>query len=110
MRAASSTSTETMTGWVPITCEVAPTSLTSLMRWFRYDGWTGIRTSLDRASTIAEFSFELTKGTAKRNAEAHAINPEDEKEGTKAFWVARHPAMEEYSKFRFAPMNEEGFH
>jgi RecA/RadA recombinase len=58
----------------------------------------------------AKFSFELTKGSAKRNAEAHAINPEDDSDNTKAFWVARHPAMEEYSKFGFAQMDEEGFH
>lgn len=58
----------------------------------------------------AKFSFELTKGTAKRNAEANAVNPEDGNDSAKAFWVARHPATEEYSKFGFAQMDEEGFH
>ncbi len=58
----------------------------------------------------AKFSLELTKGTAKRNAEAEAVNPEDGGENVKAFWVARHPAMEEYSKFGFSKVDEEGFH
>ncbi|MGA2664708.1 MAG: hypothetical protein ABSF83_07175 [Nitrososphaerales archaeon] len=58
----------------------------------------------------AKFSLELTKGTAKRNADAHSINPEDGGEGMKAFWVARHPAMEEYSKFGYSKQDDEGFH
>ena len=58
----------------------------------------------------AKFSLELTKGTAKRNAEAEEVNPEDRAENTKAIWVARHPAMEEYSRFGYAKVDEEGFH
>ena len=58
----------------------------------------------------AKFSLELTKGTAKRNAEAEAVNPEDEAENARAFWVARHPAMEEYSRFGYSRMDDEGFH
>lgn len=58
----------------------------------------------------AKFSLELTKGTAKRNADAEPVNPEEASEGARAFWVARHPAMEEYSKFGFSRMDSEGFH
>ncbi len=58
----------------------------------------------------AKFSLELTKGRAKRNEEAKPVNPEDERENSKAFWVARHPALEEYSRYGFARMDEEGFH
>ncbi len=58
----------------------------------------------------AKFSLELTKGTSKRNSEAEDVNPEDRTENSKAFWVARHPAMEEYSKFGNARVDEEGFH
>jgi hypothetical protein len=38
------------------------------------------------------------------------INPEAEEGSAKAFWVARHPAMAEYSKFGYAKIDEEGFH
>ena len=59
----------------------------------------------------AKFCLELTKGTAKRNADAECINPGDgDHEKSKAFWVARHPAMEEYSKFGISPVDKEGFH
>ena len=58
----------------------------------------------------AKFSLELTKSTAKRNGEAEADNEEDRTDNGRAFWVARHPAMQEYSKFGFANIDEEGFH
>jgi RecA/RadA recombinase len=58
----------------------------------------------------AKFSLELTKSTAKRNGEAEAENEEDRTDGGRAFWVARHPAMREYSRFGFANIDEEGFH
>jgi len=58
----------------------------------------------------AKFSPELTRSTAKRNGEAEAENPDEMSEKGRAFWVARHPAMEEYSKFGFATIDEEGFH
>ncbi len=58
----------------------------------------------------AKFSLELTKGRAKRNQDAEPVNPEDQSETAKAFWVARHPALEEYSRFGFAKMDDEGFH
>lgn len=58
----------------------------------------------------AKFSFELTKSTAKRNGEALAENEEDRSDNARAFWVARHPAMQEYSRFGFAKIDEEGFH
>jgi RecA/RadA recombinase len=58
----------------------------------------------------AKFSLELTKSTAKRNGEADAQNEEDRDDKGRAFWVARHPAMQDYSKFGFASIDEEGFH
>ncbi len=58
----------------------------------------------------AKFSLELTKSTAKRNGEAEVENEEDRTDKGRAFWVARHPALEEYSKFGFANIDEEGFH
>lgn len=58
----------------------------------------------------AKFSLELTKSTAKRNIEAEADNEEERTDKGRAFWVARHPAMEEYSRFGFASIDEEGFH
>jgi RecA/RadA recombinase len=58
----------------------------------------------------AKFSLELTKSTAKRNGEAEAENEEERTDKGRAFWVARHPAMEEYSRFGFANIDEEGFH
>jgi hypothetical protein len=63
----------------------------------------------------AKFSFELTKGTAKRNSDAkpQPVNPEDEstkeKDG-RAIWVQRHPALPDYMKFGYACIDEEGFH
>jgi len=60
----------------------------------------------------AKFSLELTKATATRNSKGNPlpINPEEEAGSAKAFWVARHPAMAEYSKFGYAKIDEEGFH
>ncbi len=58
----------------------------------------------------AKFSLELTKSTAKRNADAEPENEEGRTDKGRAFWVARHPAMAEYSKFGFADIDEEGFH
>lgn len=58
----------------------------------------------------AKFCLELTKGTAKRNADAEVVTPDLDPEKSKAFWVARHPAMEEYSKFGLSQVDREGFH
>ena len=58
----------------------------------------------------AKFSLELTRSTAKRNGEAEADNEDQRTDDGRAFWVARHPAMQEYSKFGFANIDEEGFH
>lgn len=58
----------------------------------------------------AKFSFELTKSTSKRSDDAVAVNPEDETDGGRAFWVQRHPALADYSKFGYANIDEEGFH
>jgi RecA/RadA recombinase len=61
----------------------------------------------------AKFSFELTTHTAKRNKAANTVNPEmnikSDKDG-RAFWVHRHPAMEDFSKYGHAFIDEEGFH
>jgi RecA/RadA recombinase len=61
----------------------------------------------------AKFSFELTKGTSKRNKEAEEINPEeadDDNKELRRIWVQRHPAMGEYAKFGYARVDGEGFH
>ncbi len=58
----------------------------------------------------AKFSMELTRGTAKRNEDGVAVNPEDADDKARAFWVARHPALAEYSRFGFAKVDDEGFH
>jgi RecA/RadA recombinase len=60
----------------------------------------------------AKFSLELTKATASRNKDRNpeAVNPDDEKRSTKAFWAARHPALEEYTRYAFAQQDGEGFH
>jgi len=61
----------------------------------------------------AKFSFELTRHTSKRNKEAASVNPEmtikSDKDG-RAFWVHRHPAMEDFSKFGHAYIDDVGFH
>ena len=64
----------------------------------------------------AKFSLELTKGRAKRRGESAADGEEYEEEreekddAGRAFWVARHPAMQEYSRSGVATIDEEGFH
>jgi RecA/RadA recombinase len=60
----------------------------------------------------AKFSLELTKSTASRNKDRNpeAVNPEEREASTKAFWAARHPALEEYTKFAYARLDDEGFH
>jgi len=62
----------------------------------------------------AKFSFELTKATAMRKAKWNpkAINPEDDPGDApdgRAFWVLRHPAMADYSKYGFTRIDGEGF-
>lgn len=60
----------------------------------------------------AKFSLELTKATASRNKDGgpEAVNPEERERSTKAFWAARHPALEEYTRFAYARQDGEGFH
>jgi RecA/RadA recombinase len=58
----------------------------------------------------AKFSLELTKSRAKRNGEAASDYDEETTDGGRAFWVARHPALQEYSKSGLASIDEEGFH
>jgi len=58
----------------------------------------------------AKFSLELTKSTAKRNQEAEAENEEEATDKGRAFWVARHPALAEYSRVAYANIDDEGFH
>jgi len=62
----------------------------------------------------AKFSFELTKATAMRKAKWNptAVNPGDDPgDGPdgRAFWVLRHPAMADYSRYGFSRIGEEGF-
>lgn len=62
----------------------------------------------------AKFSLELTRATASRrkdkDKEPSAINPDDKEASNKAFWAARHPALEEYSRYAYAKQDDEGFH
>ena len=64
----------------------------------------------------AKFSFELTKSRAKRKGESAEDNDEYSEaedandDSGRAFWVARHPAMQEYSRSAIASIDEEGFH
>lgn len=58
----------------------------------------------------AKFSLELTKSKAKRNEKAEAENEDEKSDKGRAFWVVRHPAMAEYSRFGFANIDDEGFH
>jgi hypothetical protein len=60
----------------------------------------------------AKFSLELTKAKASRNKDRdpQALNPEKADASTKAFWAARHPALEEYTRFAYAQQDGEGFH
>jgi RecA/RadA recombinase len=66
----------------------------------------------------AKFSFELTKYAAKRatkESPAASVTPEDEdtlktvKDG-RTFWVHRHPALADFSRYGHAYIDEEGFH
>lgn len=61
----------------------------------------------------AKFSFELTKNTSKREKTATSVNPEDtikpDRDG-RAFWVHRHPALEDFSRYGHAYIDDEGFH
>lgn len=65
----------------------------------------------------AKFSFELTKSKAKRKGESAEDGDEDgagtkeeRDDAARAFWIARHPAMQEYSRAGLATIDEEGFH
>ncbi|MDG7016194.1 MAG: hypothetical protein JRM82_02340 [Nitrososphaerota archaeon] len=60
----------------------------------------------------AKFSLELTKSTASRNKDRNPepLNPGEKEGSTKAFWAARHPALEEYTRFAYARQDGEGFH
>jgi RecA/RadA recombinase len=63
----------------------------------------------------AKFSLELTKSKAKRKGEsaedAEEYESKEERDDSgRAFWVARHPAMQEYSRAGLATIDMEGFH
>ncbi len=61
----------------------------------------------------AKFSFELTKHTAKRNGDATSVNPQekiDKDRDGRAFWVHRHPALEDWSRYGHTFIDDEGFH
>jgi RecA/RadA recombinase len=64
----------------------------------------------------AKFSLELTKSRAKRKGESaedgdeSGETREERDDAGRAFWVARHPAMQEYSRSGLASIDEEGFH
>jgi hypothetical protein len=58
----------------------------------------------------AKFSFELTKGGAKRGDGSVAVNPEDESDAARKIWVQRHPALPDYGKFGYFTIQEDGIH
>ena len=64
----------------------------------------------------AKFSLELTKSRAKRRGESAEDSGEFEEtveerdDSGRAFWIARHPAMQEYSRSGLATIDDEGFH
>jgi len=78
----------------------------------------------------AKFSLELTKEKAKRDENAVAVNPEDvlgkpeeekeegdsgqteepTEERRRLVWVARHPALGEYSRYGHVRIDKEGVH
>ena len=62
----------------------------------------------------AKFCLELTRSKAKRKSrseeEPEAENEEDMTDEGRAFWVVRHPALADYSRYGFANIDEEGFH
>ena len=63
----------------------------------------------------AKFSLELTKSKAKRkgesagDAEEYEDTRDDRDDSMRAFWVARHPAIQEYSRSGLATLDEEWF-
>ncbi|MBI3859023.1 MAG: hypothetical protein HY296_02110 [Thaumarchaeota archaeon] len=57
----------------------------------------------------AKFSLELTKAGARRNGEAEEIEREESR-SARTFWVARHPALEDYSVHALSTLDTEGFH
>lgn len=64
----------------------------------------------------AKFSLELTKSKARRRGESAEDSAELEEtieerdDSGRAFWVARHPAMQDYSRSSLATIDDEGFH
>ena len=83
-------------------------SINPMAAWDRGKPYGGITLGHE-----AKFSFELTKNTSKRNKEATSVNPEEtikpDKDG-RAFWVHRHPALEDFSKYGHTYIDGEGFH
>jgi len=60
----------------------------------------------------AKFSLELTRANASRNKDGDPspLNPDERGAANKAFWAARHPALEEYTRYAYARQDDEGFH
>lgn len=58
----------------------------------------------------AKFSFELTKHGAKRSDEPVCVNPERDSKKERIVWAQRHPAIEDYSKFGYFRIDEDGVH
>lgn len=65
----------------------------------------------------AKFSLELTKSRSRRNGESAdegdeggGETKEERNDSRRAFWIARHPAVQEYSRSGLATIDEEGFH
>jgi hypothetical protein len=65
----------------------------------------------------AKFSLEGTKSKARRkggvaegDGEEAADTKEERDDAGRAFWIARHPAMQEYSRAGLASIDGEGFH
>jgi len=83
-------------------------SINPMAAWDRGKPYGGITLGHE-----AKFSFELTKNSSKRNKEATSVNPEDtikpDRDG-RAFWVHRHPALEDFSRYGHAYIDDEGFH
>jgi len=83
-------------------------SINPMAAWDRGKPYGGITLGHE-----AKFSFELTKHTSKREKSATSVNPGDtikpDKDG-RAIWVHRHPALEDWSRYGHAYIDEEGFH
>ncbi|MDG7006589.1 MAG: hypothetical protein JRM86_06605 [Nitrososphaerota archaeon] len=85
-------------------------SINPMAAWDRGKPYGGITLGHE-----AKFSFELTKHMAKRGelVKENSVNPDEwiakEKDG-RALWVHRHPALEDWSKFGHAYIDDEGFH